>query len=136
MRGSILHHPAGGGQNRLTIYKVKFRNILAAFIAPAQKGFEEPVIEWISPFLSIFDDGCRTLGEPRNFFRKSLVPQLPAETFRHQLSNFASARSVFPFDGDNFDHFYATFPGPEPRAIAGLLSNRSTAPEIVFLKKE
>jgi len=94
MRGSALHHPAGYCENRFAVYKVKFGRIEAALVTSAEKGFEEPVVKRIGPFLSIFDYRRGTLGQPRDFFCQRLVPKLPAETLRYQLGDFLCQRQA------------------------------------------
>src|SRR5579871_6297887 len=109
MRGSVLHHAAGSSENRLAVHKIKSGRIEAALIASTEKGLEKPVVERIRAFLSRFDYRRGTLGQPRDFLRQRLVPKLPAKALRHQLGDLASSASVFPFNGNDFDHTHAAF---------------------------
>ena len=51
--------------------------IEAAFITPAQKGFEESVVEWICAFLANLDDGFGAIRKPGNLLGQQLIPKLP-----------------------------------------------------------
>ena len=76
------------------------------------------------------------LASLRDFLSQCLVPKLPAQALRHQLGDLASSASVFPFNGDDFDHTHAAFSETLDSATSGSFRNRSTATEIIFLKKE
>jgi hypothetical protein len=78
--------------------------IEATFVASAQKGFEEAVVERIGTFLAALDDGFGAIREPGDLFGEQLIPKLPAQVRREQLGDFASAASVLPFHCDDFDH--------------------------------
>src|SRR5689334_784190 len=101
MRGSVLYHATGNGENSLAVYKIEFGRVEAALIASAEKGLEKSVVERIGPFLSSFNYGRGTLGKPCDFLGQSLVPELPAKALRHHLGDFATAASIFPFNGNN-----------------------------------
>ena len=91
-------------QNAFGINQVELVRIEASFIAAAQERFEEPVVQGIRSFLATLDNRLRTFSKPRDLFRQQLIPELPAQVVRNQLSDFAAAASVFAFDGDSFDH--------------------------------
>src|ERR1700738_2945391 len=91
-------------QNTFAVNDVELVRVEAAFITSAQKGFEEPVVERIGAFLSNLDDGFGAIREPGNLLGQQLIPKLPAQLRRKQLSDFASAASILPFNCDDFDH--------------------------------
>jgi hypothetical protein len=91
-------------QDVLAINQLELVRIEAAFITAAQKRFEEPVIERIGSFLSNLDNGFRAIRKAGNLFGQQLVPKLPAQPLRKQLSDLAPTASVLPFDCDDFNH--------------------------------
>src|ERR1700719_1252147 len=91
-------------QNSLAVHQVEFVRIQAAFITSAQKGFEEPIVEWIGAFLSNLDDGFGAIRKPGDLLGEQLIPQLPAQLLSKQLSNFATASSIFPFTRKYSNH--------------------------------
>jgi hypothetical protein len=78
--------------------------IEASFITPAQERFEEPVVQGIGSFLSTLDDRLGTIGQTRDLLRQQVIPKLPAQLLRKQLSDFAAAAAVLAFNGDDFYH--------------------------------
>jgi hypothetical protein len=102
--GGVLNDPFCNLQNAFAVDHVELVRIEAAFITSAQKGFEEPVVEWIVAFLSNLDDGFGAFRKPGDLLGQQLIPKLPAQLGRKQLSDFASAASILPFNCDDFDH--------------------------------
>src|SRR5579871_828909 len=100
----VLDHAPGKSHDRLAVHKIQLVRIDAAFIASAQEGFKQPVIQRISSLFAHFDHGFGAIGQPGNFFRKPLVPQFPAETRRNFLRDFTAPASVFAFDRNGLDH--------------------------------
>src|ERR1700680_3072784 len=100
----VLNDPLRNVQNAFAVDQVELVRIEAAFVTSAQKGFEEPVVEWIGAFLANLDDGFGAIPTPSDFLGQQLIPKLPAQLRREQLSDFASAASILPFNGDDFDH--------------------------------
>ena len=100
----VLNDLFGKLQDAFAIDEIELVRIQAAFVASAQKRFEEAVVEGIGAFFANFDDGFRAIREPGDLFGEQLIPKLPAELCRKQLSDFASAASVLSFDGDDLDH--------------------------------
>ncbi len=100
----VLNDSFGNLQNAFAVHQVQLVRIEAAFIAPAQKGFEEPVVERIGAFLANFDHGLGAIRKSGDLLGQQLIPKLPAQLRRKHLSDFASAASVLPFDRDDFDH--------------------------------
>src|SRR5215471_849347 len=97
----MLNHALRNLDNGLAVDQIKFGRVNASLITSAHKGFKEPVIERIRSFLARLNYRLGTSRESRDLFGKQLVPQLPAKTLCQELRDFASARSVFPFDGDD-----------------------------------
>jgi len=60
-------------QNGFAVNKVELVRVEAAFITPAQKGFEEPVVEWIGAFLSNLDDGFGAIRKPGDLLGEQLI---------------------------------------------------------------
>src|SRR5262249_40119640 len=106
----VFNHAPRNFCDGLTIDQVKFRRIDAAFKTSAEEGFKKPVINRVGSFLACLDHGPGAISQSRNLFGQQLVPQLPLETFRHQLRDFASPASVFAFDGDDFNHISKLLP--------------------------
>jgi hypothetical protein len=100
----MLYDHFGKLQNTFAVDDIELVRIEAAFITSAQKGFEQPVVEWIGAFLSNFDDSLGAFREPRDLFSQKLIPQFPTQLCRKQLSDFAAATSILPFDCDDFNH--------------------------------
>jgi hypothetical protein len=100
----MLYDHFGKLQNTFAVDDIELVRIEAAFITSAQKGFEQPVVEWIGAFLSNFDDSFGAIRKPGDLFSQKLIPQLPTQLCRKQLSDFATAASIFPFDRDDFNH--------------------------------
>ena len=138
----VLNDAFGKLQNALAIHHVELVRVQASFITSAQKGFEEPVVEWIGALLANLDDGLGTIGEQRDLLGQQLIPKLPAEPRRQQLSDFASAASVFPFNGDDFDHVGAMPPIRSPPLLLHIIPLRSThrhfpaTTRIIFLQNK
>src|SRR5258708_7063270 len=100
----VLNNAFCNLQNGFAVDQVEFVRIQAAFITSAQKGFEEPIVERISAFLANLDDVLGTICQPGDLFRQVLIPQLPAQLLGKQLSNFATAASIFPFNRKYSNH--------------------------------
>src|SRR5258708_9402663 len=100
----MLNHALRNPDNGLAVDQIKFGRVNASLITSAHKRFKEPVIERISSFLSLLDYGLGAFRESGDLLGQQLVPQLPPKTPGQELANFASTRSVFPFDGDVFCH--------------------------------
>src|SRR5258708_24674441 len=90
----VLNNPFCNLQNVFAVDYVELVRIQAALITAAQKGFEQTVVEWIVAFLSNLDDGFGAISKPGDFLSQPLIPKLPAQLRRKQLSDFASAASV------------------------------------------
>src|ERR1700738_488475 len=119
-------------QNTFAVNDVELVRVEAAFITSAQKGFEEPVVERIGAFLSNLDDGFGAIREPGNLLGQQLIPKLPAQLRRKQLSDFASAASILPFNCDDFDH---AGPNASYSLHAMLITYHSTSPTLPPLSR-
>jgi hypothetical protein len=100
----LLNHTFRKLHNAFAVNQLELVRIEAPFITPAQERFEEPIIQGIGFFLSTLDNRFGTVSKPRNLLGQQLIPELPAELLRKQLSDFAAAASVLPFNGDDFYH--------------------------------
>jgi hypothetical protein len=67
----------------------------AAIVTSAHERPEKPIIQRIIAFFADFNHRFGTVREPCYFFCQKLVPQFPAELLSQQLSNLATAASVF-----------------------------------------
>ena len=107
----VLNDPFRDLQNAFAVDYVELVGIQATFITPAQKRFEQPVVEWIVALLSNLNDGFGAIRKPGDLLGQQLIPKLPAQLRGKQLSDFAAAASVLPFNRDDFDHAgpYANF---------------------------
>src|SRR5580704_19733467 len=100
----VLNDAFGDLQDAFAVHDIELVRVEAAFVAAAQKGFEEPVIERVGAFLAYFDNGFGAIGQTGDFLGQILIPKLPAELLSNLLGDFAAAASVFAFDGENSDH--------------------------------
>jgi hypothetical protein len=100
----VLNDTFGNLQNAFAVDDVELVGIQASFVAAAQEGFEETVIKWVGALLADLDDGFGTIGEPGDFFRQVLIPQLPSQLLGKQLSDFTAPAAVFPFNRKYSDH--------------------------------
>ena len=104
----------GNLQDAFAVDDVELMGVEAAFVAPAQKRFEEAVVERIGLFLANLDDGFGTIREPRDLFGEQSIPKLPAQLLRKQLRDFAAAAAVFALNGNDFDHCESLTPALMP----------------------
>src|SRR5271156_365179 len=102
--GGVLDDLFGKLQNAFAIDQLELVRIQTSFVASAQKGLEEAVVQRIGALLTTLDDGLGTLRELSDLLGEQLVPKLPAELSGQQCGDFAAAASVFAFNGDDFDH--------------------------------
>jgi hypothetical protein len=102
--GCVLNYPPGNFEYRFAVDQIQLWRVDGAFVASAHKGFEKPVVQRVILFFAFLDYRLRAIREAGDLFRQPLVPEFPAETVRHRLSNFAAAASVFAFDGNDVDH--------------------------------
>ena len=100
----VLNDPFGKFQNAFAVDHVELVGIQAAFITPAQEGFEESVVHGIRAFLANLDDGLGAVGKPGDLLGQQLIPKLPAQLVRKALSDFSAATSVLTFNGYDIDH--------------------------------
>src|SRR5215472_15176794 len=98
----MLHYASSNPDNGFAIDEIELGRIDAALVTSPQKGFKKPVIKRISSFLANFDFGPGTISKFRDLLGQQLVPQFPPKSLRKQLSDFAAAASVFPFNSDDF----------------------------------
>src|SRR5271169_2204390 len=100
----VLNDTLGNLQNAFAVDDVELVRIEASFVAAAQKGFEEPVVQRVGAFLADLDNVFGTIREPGDLLRQQLVPKLPAQLVSKHLSDFAPAAAIFAFDGEYSDH--------------------------------
>ncbi len=100
----VLNDTLGDLQNTFAVDDVKLVRIQASFVTPAQKGFKEPIVEWIGAFFANLDDVLGAMCQPGDLLRQVLIPKLPAQLFGKQLRDFAPAAAIFPLNCKYPDH--------------------------------
>jgi len=100
----VLHDFLCKLQYALAVNELEFVRVEASLITPAQKGFEEPVVERIVSLLSPRNDILGAIRQPGDFLRQQLIPKLPAEALRKLPSDFTASTSVLAFHCDDSDH--------------------------------
>src|SRR5580704_630811 len=90
--------------NAFAIHQVQLVRVDASLVTPAQKRFEEPVVERIVSLLSTLNLGLGAICQAGDLLRQQLVPQLPSQMLRKLLGDFAPAASVLPLNGDDSNH--------------------------------
>ena len=78
-------------------------SVEASLVASSQKRLEKPVVQRIVALLPPLDDRPRAIGAAGNLLAQQLVPEFPAKLRRKLLGDFASATSVLPLNGNDFD---------------------------------